>query len=417
MPDPEVRRTGIGPTGYEVTFRYANPAAKSVFIKGEWCFSRPSEWTQMAGTPDQPVIASHGILPQDWRPGDIPLAYPNAVGPNWPIQPMVRDADGAWTFTTPLPPGVYTYSFLAGEGDDPARWAPISDPDNPPWNEAGGDRLGSVAPCSQVHVPADPAFAGPDLWWQGPAKVQGQLVHHTYPSRGHLTPKDENHLVVYLPPGYDVARPKPYPTLWLSHGGGENEMGWTTQGAAGDILDNLIGAGLVEPLVVVMPNALGLPPSEFNEAYDRELIENMLPFIEGRYHVSSDAEQRAFAGLSLGGQLTNSFMLKYPETFGYYGMFSSGLPTPYAQLSEAQAAALRTKSVFIGGGWQDPIHEAGYQGFHRGTARQISTFVRAGIPVTTNFVHGGHNWHVWRQLLRDFLTRVAFLPRPFAFWD
>ncbi len=415
---PTVRPTGEGPTGHEVVFRYHDPAARQVFIKGEWYFARPSELEQLAGTPDRPVVASQGLLPTDWRPGDIPLAHPNAVRPNWPIRPMQRSDDGTWTFTTPLPPGVFTYSFLIdGEGDDPANWAPVSDPADPPWNEATGVRLGSIAPNSQVFVPADPAFGGVDLGWQGPARLRGALRHHTYPSPGHVTPPDENYLVVYLPPGYDASRPKPYPTLWLSHGGGENEMGWSTQGAAGNILDNLIAGGEIEPLVAVMPNAHGLPPSDFNEAYDRDLRDNMLPFVEQHYHVSRDPTDRAFAGLSLGGQITNSFMLKYPELFGYFGMFSSGLPTAYATLSEAQAEALRNKSVFIGGGWQDPIHEAGYSGFHRGTARQISAFVKAGIPLTTSFVHGGHNWHVWRLLLKDFLTRVAFLPRPFAFWD
>lgn len=414
---PVVEHTGQGPTGYAVTFRYANPSALAVFIKGEWSFGRPSGWPLLAGTSAQPVIVSQGILPQDWRPGDVPIAHPNSVRPNWPVLPMDRQADGTWAFTTPLPSGVFTYSFLVDGKGDPAAWAQIADPANRPWNEADGTVAGSRAPNSQVFVPADRDFGGSDLWWQGPASKRGRLVHHTYPSPGHVAPPDQNHLVVYLPPGYDAGRDRPYPTLWLSHGGGENEMGWSTQGALGDIMDNLITSGEIAPAVVVMPNAHGLPPSDFNEAYDRDLIDNMLPFVERHYNVSRDPDGRAFAGLSLGGQITNSFMLKYPETFGYYGMFSSGLPTAYATLSEAQAAALRTKSVFIGGGWQDPIHEAGYQGFHRGTARQISTFVRAGIPLTTSFVHGGHNWHVWRQLLRDFLTRVAFLPRPFAHWE
>ncbi len=414
---PIVRRTGRAPTGHEVTFRYADPAARAVYIKGEWFLGRPSDWSQLAGTPERPVIESQGILPAAWQPGDIPIAHPNAVGPNWPVQPMERQADGTWSFTIPLPPGVFTYSFLVDGEGDPAGWAPIADPSNPPWNEAGGQVTGSRAPNSQVFVPADRDFGATDLWWQGPARVRGQLLHHTYASPGHVAPTDQNHLVVYLPPAYDPGRARPYPTLWLSHGGGENEMGWSTQGALGNIMDNLIASGEIAPAVVVMPNALGYPPSAFNEAYDRDLIENMLPFVEARYHVARDPSGRAFAGLSLGGQITNSFMLKYPELFAYYGMFSSGLPPAHASLTDAEAGALRRCSVFIGGGWQDPIHEAGYQGFHRGTARQISTFARAGIPLTTSFVHGGHNWHVWRQLLRDFLTRVAFLPRAFAHWE
>jgi S-formylglutathione hydrolase FrmB len=67
------------------------------------------------------------------------------------------------------------------------------------------------------------------------------------------------------------------------------------------------------------------------------------------------------------------------------------------------------------GGWQDVIHAKGFT-LHTGPAREVSTFAKAGIPVTTNFVNGGHEWHVWRILLKDFLTRVASLPQPYAAW-
>ena len=99
---------------------------------------------------------------------------------------------------------------------------------------------GSVANNSQVFVPSDPAFNSIDYSWQAPAKVQGKLAHETYPSPGHVSPANQNYLVVYTPPHYDPARAKPYPTLYLSHGGGENEMGWSTQGVVNNILDNLI---------------------------------------------------------------------------------------------------------------------------------------------------------------------------------
>jgi enterochelin esterase-like enzyme len=225
--------------------------------------------------------------------------------------------------------------------------------------------------------------------------------------------------VVYTPPNYDAKRAKPYPTLWLSHGGGGNEMEWSTQGAAANILDNLINTGEIQPVVVVMPNAGGFPESDLFEAYDLDLINVMIPFVESRYHVSKSAMDRAFSGLSMGGMLTNTFMFRRPEVFQYYGMMSAGLPPEFQTPTPAQAAALKGKVVWLGSGWQDFIHAAGFKTTsttHNGPAKQVSAFAAAGIPLVTNYVHGGHQWYVWRILLKDFLTRAAFLPTPYATW-
>ena len=417
---PEVMHTGLSPTGYTVTFRYANPTAKKVQIKGEWYFARPSELPQIAATPDHPVIEGQALLPEDWRPGDFPLQRPNSTSPNFPVADMTKGKDGVWTYTTPLPSGTFTYAFFV---DCPAptpppgqsQCKPISDPSNRPWNEKDAVAMGSVAPNSQVFVPSDPSFNTIDYSWQGPARIKGKVSHEIYSSPGHVTPANENYLVVYTPPNYDPARAKPYPTLYLSHGGGENEMGWSTQGAAGNILDNLINSGEIQPVVVVMPNGMGFPQSTFAEAYDQDLIHNMIPYVEQRFHVSKSAMDRAFSGLSMGGMLTNSFIVKHPEVFQYYGMMSAGLPPEYGTFTVEQIAALKGKSIWVGGGWQDVIHEKGFT-LHTGPAREVSTFAKAGIPVATDFVNGGHEWYVWRILLKDFLTRVAFLPQPYAAW-
>jgi enterochelin esterase-like enzyme len=420
---PEVTHTGKGPTGYTVTFRYANPTAKKVQIKGEWFFARPSGLPQLAATPDHPVVESQGLLPGDWQPGDFPLQRPNSTGPNFPVADMSRGKDGVWTYTTPLPSGTFTYAFFVDcPAPTPGQQQPgqaqcrISDPGNRPWNERNGVTVASPTSNSQVFVPSDPAFNTVDYSWQGPAKMKGNLTHETYPSPGHVAPKDENHLVVYTPPSYDPARARPYPVLYLSHGGGENEMGWSTQGVLGNIMDHLINSGELQPIVVVMPNGSGYANSTMNEAYDQDLIANMIPIVEKHYHVSASPLDRAFAGLSMGGMLTNSFIIKHPEVFQYYGMMSAGLPAEYGTLTAQQIAALKGKSIWIGGGWQDVIHAAGFNTTHTGPAREVSTFAQAGIPVTTNFVNGGHEWYVWRILLKDFLTRSAFRPQPYAAW-
>jgi enterochelin esterase-like enzyme len=180
----------------------------------------------------------------------------------------------------------------------------VPDPGNQPWNQRGSTVQGSVEPTSQVYVPSDPTFDTVDYSWQAPNREHGRLEHVTYGSPGHVTPTGKNYLVVYTPPGYDPRRAKPYPTLYLSHGGGGNEVDWSTQGALDEIMDNLIDTGEIQPTVVVMPNANGYPTSTDNEAYARDLIDNMVPYVESRYHVSASPDDRAFSGLSAGGIIT-----------------------------------------------------------------------------------------------------------------
>ncbi|MFD1824622.1 MULTISPECIES: alpha/beta hydrolase-fold protein [Mumia] len=413
---PVLKHTGKAPTGYSVTFRYYAPTASRVQIKGEWSFVRPSALPQVASTPDH-TVESQGILPLDWRPGDAPMPYPNSTDPNFPVNDMAKERNGVWTFTTPLPSGVFTYAFFVDcPTDNGAGCTPVSDPSNAPWNEKNDTVTGSAVPNSQVYVPSDSRFGTVDYSWQAPAKKQGKLRIATYSSPGHVTPVDENRLVVYTPPSYDPRRSEPYPTLYLNHGGGENEMGWSTQGDVKNIMDNLIATGEVVPMVVVMPNANGYPASTDNAAFRSDLIDRIIPWVEDRYHVSTTAADRAFSGLSAGGRITNHLMLNDTEQFGYYGMMSAGL-APGQTLSDEQVTALKKVSVFIGAGWQDVIFAKGFNNFHTGPAMEVSTFVDAGVPVTPDFVHGGHNWNVWRLLLKDFVTRVAFLPQPFASWE
>src|SRR5512136_1313958 len=107
---PEVVHTGTGPTGYEVTFRYYAPTATSVRIKGEWYFSDDahSSTAPYGGT----TGTSAGYLPSQWKPGDFPIASPNQTAANWPVNDMTLDpSTGVWSFTTPLPSGVFTYAF------------------------------------------------------------------------------------------------------------------------------------------------------------------------------------------------------------------------------------------------------------------------------------------------------------------
>ncbi|MGW0710323.1 alpha/beta hydrolase-fold protein [Streptomyces sp. NPDC002643] len=407
---PVVRHTGKSPTGYEVTFRYYAPAATRVQIKGEWYFERPSELPQRLTGPDY-TVPTQGLLPPQWQPGDVPASHPNTTSPIWPVTDMAKGRDGVWTWTTPLPGGVYTYGFFVDtDATDATETGQLPDPGNPAWNVVNGVVHGTAVDRSQVYVPSDPGFGGVDVSWQGPSTgARGKLGHITYDSPGHVSPADKNYLVVYTPPGYHPKRQKPCPTLYLSHGGGENEMGWNTQGNVADILDNLINRGEIQPMVVVMPNATGYANSQDGQLLHRtDLIERVIPWVEAHYNVSTSAADRAYSGLSAGGMRTSYLLLNNTERFGYYGIMSAGLP-PGTVLGDTQIAAMRKVSVYIGCGWQDPIN-AGYSTLHRGPFRAVRDLTAAGIHVQTAFLDGGHEWYVWRVLLKDFLTRVAFFP-------
>ncbi len=211
---------------------------------------------------------------------------------------------------------------------------------------------------------------------------------------------------MYTPPGYDPHRAAPYPTVYLSHGGPGNEVDWTTRGDAANILDNLIGVGQVKPMVVVMTNfngfAYGCGESAWAVEYDEDLIDRVIAHIQAHYLVSREASQRAFAGLSCGGYLANSLLIGHPGEFGSYAVMS---PLAFsATLTPRQVAALRRVGVLVGGGRQDPI-------FPYATS-ELAYLQSSGARPVSDFLNGGHEWYVWRILLRDILTRVAFSPAP-----
>jgi hypothetical protein len=324
---PEVTHTGTGPTGYTVTFRYydGNPATKNVKIRGEWYLSDVAHTT---------TTTSAGRLPAQYQPGDFPIAFPNQ-GPaaNWPVLPMTQDPTTlVWSYTTPMPSGTWTYGFLTNCTDATANSTAgcptsgqISDPGNRPWNTRG-----SIEPTSQVYVPSDPAFGTEDLSFLAPNPVHGTLEDVNYPDPTSTNPVGSHDLAVYLPPGYDPNRATPYPTLYLSHGTGGNEVDFTTQGSADEIADNLIASGQMQPTVIVMTDFNNLGTCDRNDAscYANSVVNYVLPFVEAHYNVSHSASDRAFGGMSAGGRRTGYIMFNYTTKFGYYGIWSSNQGVP-----------------------------------------------------------------------------------------
>ncbi|WP_432535160.1 alpha/beta hydrolase-fold protein [Kineococcus arenarius] len=399
---PVLTHTAQGPTGYTVTFRLSAPDAESVRIRGTWTFAS-SESTSTDPANSSPVAAAR------WRPGDFPLQSPNSPGENWAVAEMTEDPrTGVWSYTVPLPSGVFDYQFYAdcdAAAGSVAGCTATTDPVNPAWSTTG-----SVVPFSQVYVPSDAAFGTVDRSWQAdaPARSRGTLAEVVYETPNATS--GVNRAVVYTPPGYDEDREAPYPVFVLSHGGGENEMAWSTRGRLAQVLDNLIARGEVQPMVVVMPDGSDL----VREQYTTDVSDVLLPHVEQRYHVSGDAADRAFAGTSAFGTKANEFLFEQTEEFGYYGVWSPAAGAPPVTVTGqgdtpvdpayTQPALQDVLGIHLAIGEQD----LGGNAPMLTTTTEREGLINAGVPFTYFTEPGGHTWDFWRDALRDFLTRVAF---------
>jgi enterochelin esterase-like enzyme len=245
---------------------------------------------------------------------------------------------------------------------------------------------------------------------------------------------------VYLPPGYSASTK--YPVLYLLHGIGGNETHWPGPGAAGAILDNLIADGKAVPMIVVMPNGRasnepstlfagrgpggagpggarpggaaaggGGPPAgpprmnpeamgvefEAYAAFERELIGDLIPFIEQRYSVQPDRTHRALAGLSMGGGQSLNFGLNNVDTFAFVGGFSSAPNTKApAELVPHPAVARQLELLWVSCGNEDGLFNIS-AGVHDYLAAQ-------NVPHQWHIDAGGHTFPVWKNDLYHFAS-------------
>ena len=315
---------------------------------------------------------------------------------------LTRDAEGIWTATVgPLKPDEYVYFFIV----DGVR---LTDPSNPQV------KIGYVTSTttSLVNVPGD-----------GPAFYDVQDVPHgeirtlLYKSRSNKVVRELN---VYLPPGYDANSRQRYPVLYLLHGFANDHHSWHRYGRANDILDNLLAKQAIKPFIVVMPlgyggaavngDGTGIAPANAGAfggdfaLYERDILEDVIPLIDGKYRTLANRENRAIIGFSMGGMQAGRFGLGHLETFSHVGIMSAGLvgnpastaagPDPIAALAANPAAANKQlKLLWIACGIEDTAM-AGARSTHE-------ALQKAGIKHTFVESEGAHHWRVWRRYLRD----------------
>jgi enterochelin esterase-like enzyme len=212
---------------------------------------------------------------------------------------------------------------------------------------------------------------------------------------------------VYAPPGYDADPGARYPVLYLQHGAGEDERGWSAQGRVNFILDNLLAAGRARPMLVVMDKGYATRAGETGNAnaFESVLLTELIPFIDARFRTRPQREQRALAGLSMGGGQALQIGLTHRDTFAYVGAFSApGRTFDTAAYGGAFADSAkfnaRVRLLWLGAGTAEERIHRSVKAFHDAlTAAKIKAEFVAS-PGTA------HEWQTWRNALYDFAPRL-----------
>jgi enterochelin esterase-like enzyme len=218
--------------------------------------------------------------------------------------------------------------------------------------------------------------------------------------------------LIYTPPGYDQDTQKLYPVLYLQHGGGEDESGWSNQGRVNLIMDNLIAEGSIRPFIIVMDNGTwtldpprprsdgSWPPQGWADTFIKTLLNEIIPMIDNNYRTLADREHRAMAGLSMGGMQTRLITLGNPDVFSYVGMFSGGSISP-EDVENSPGFKENTKLVFISyGNYELDSGRIGIGGDPR-----VNTEKLEELGVNTHFYispQTAHEWQSWRRGFYEF---------------
>ena len=214
---------------------------------------------------------------------------------------------------------------------------------------------------------------------------------------------------VYTPPGYDATKDDKYPVLYLLHGIGDIEVDWVKKGKADAILDNLLADKKIEPMIVVMPNGRAMKDITVKTpwkdqvpafaAFEKDLLEDLIPHIEKNYRTKVDRKSRAIAGLSMGGGQTLNFGLAHTDVFAWIAAFAPAPTTKPMKdlLPKPEKAIEAIELLWVSCGDEDFILE---------TSKTVHEQLDAlKVPHAWHLGKGPHEWPVWQ----DDLFRVSQL--------
>jgi enterochelin esterase-like enzyme len=327
--------------------------------------------------------------------------------------PAKKGDDGFWIATTePQVPGFHYYRvFIDG--------VQVNDPASETFYGTGKETSGIEIPEKGVdfYLPKD--------------VPHGDVRERWYFSK---TTQAWRRIFVYAPPGYDTDRDTRYPVLYLQHGGGEDERGWPNQGRVAFILDNLLAERKARPMLVVMEQGYARRPGETAPtfappsrvatpgenppprpdltrmfgAFEEVMVKDLIPMIDATYRTIPDRENRAMAGLSMGGMQTFLVTLKHLDLFAYIGGFSGGGGgfggVPFdpktahgGAMADTDAFNRKVRVLWLGIGTAEPKRMYdGVKNYHEALEKAGIKHVYYESPGTS------HEWLTWRRSLHEF---------------
>ncbi len=304
-----------------------------------------------------------------------------------PPPKLGKDERGVWSITLgPFEPSIYIYSFTVDGVATP-------DPVNPKI------KLRARTSASLVEVADErPAFWEPcdvphgtvEINWEKSSAIHGET----------------RAIWIYTPPEY-ARTARRYPVLYLLHGSNDTAAGWTMAGNANFVMDNLLAGNKAVPMIVVMPFGHATPFGEpvppggvANDVlFEDYLLKDVIPTVESRYRVAPGRENRAIAGLSMGGGQSLKIGLGHLDMFSAVASFSGAVPADFETrfaglLKDAGGTNARLKTLWIGCGRQDSL-------FVRSNAL-ADLLAKYRVRHVFHPTDGVHNYTVWRKYLAEY---------------
>jgi enterochelin esterase family protein len=304
---------------------------------------------------------------------------------------MKKDDKGVWTYTTdPLVVGFHYYAIMI---------------DSVPVMDRGSEAyFGSNWESSGIEIPEGPEG---DYY-----RFNKNIPHGEIRSLYHWSDVNtiERHINVYVPAEYEKNPNKKYPVLYLLHGWGEDENGWSVQGQLGNIMDGLIASGKAVPMIIVMPSGDIKTNSDVRTASGNItdiIMKDLIPYIDKSFRTYTDRDHRAMAGLSRGGGQTTSTVFANMDKFAWMGTFSGFFSRGNADslvqygfngvFKDADAFNEKIKLLFISTGTQENSPKASVDALKAHGIKNLVFHESQGTA---------HEWLTWRRALNEFAPRL-----------
>ena len=242
---------------------------------------------------------------------------------------------------------------------------------------------------------------------EGVAKGQVRSIYYFAKSTN-----EWRHAMVYTPAEYEKGKKK-YPVLYLQHGMGEDETGWSKQGHMQNIMDNAIAKGDAVPMIVVMESGDIKAPfrggdnrqgfSEYGTSFYKVMINDLIPYIDSNFRTKADRDHRAMAGLSWGGHQTFDLVMNNMDKFSYMGAFSGAIfgldvKTAYdGKFANGEEFNKKMHYLFLSCGSEENF----------GTEKLAESLRECGIKVDFQVSPGTHHeWLTWRRGFNQFIPHL-----------